>query len=75
MTYDNWKATNPADESLGPEPFDPIAEGKLVLDAEAIECGICPVCGCEISADETPCEGLEHGYQCGVALLQEGGAA
>jgi hypothetical protein len=31
------------------------------------------VCGCEISADETPCEGLEYGYKCGIALLKEGG--
>jgi hypothetical protein len=33
----------------------------------------CEVCGCEISADETPCEGLEYGYKCGISLLQVGG--
>lgn len=52
MTYDSWKAHNPADELLGPDPSR------------------CPVCGCEISADETPCD-LEYGSKCGIALLQE----
>jgi hypothetical protein len=59
MRYDTWKATNPADEWLDFEPEQPFR---------------CPVCGCEVSADETPCEGLEYGYTCGIALLQKGGA-
>jgi hypothetical protein len=62
-TDDSYRAINPADEWLGPDPRDELDEPSR-----------CPVCGCEISPDETPCEGLEYGYTCGIALLQEGGA-
>ena len=27
MTYDHWKTTNPADEFLGPDPFEAEEEG------------------------------------------------
>src|SRR5688572_26241488 len=32
MTYDHWKATNPADEFLGPEPVDEPTELELVYE-------------------------------------------
>jgi hypothetical protein len=41
MTYDHWKATNPADEELGPECalcLGPIAEAAEGLNT-------CPHCG------------------------------
>jgi hypothetical protein len=62
MTYDSWKTTNPGDEWLGSPP----CAGEVFGPSR------CPICGCGISADETPCEGLGYGYTCGIALLREG---
>jgi hypothetical protein len=62
-TNDSYLATNPADQWLGPHP-----------DEDEYEPSCCPICGCEIWPDETPCD-LEYGTKCGIALLREGRAA
>src|SRR5258708_36374295 len=51
------------------------AEDRLYAGAERMfgeEPFRCPVCGCAISTDETPCEGTEYGYTYGIAPLPAG---
>jgi len=35
MTYDSWKATNPADALHGPEPHEPTPEEQIIETFEA----------------------------------------
>lgn len=51
MSYDTWKATNPADEWLGPEPYGEAMEDRP-CDFEKFS-GECLTCGARLGE---PCE-------------------
>ncbi len=50
-TFDGWKTTDPADEWLGPEPYDEVMEEKP-CDFETFS-GECLTCGARVGE---PCE-------------------
>jgi hypothetical protein len=53
MTYDQWKTTNPDDESLGPEPCCEVCNGDKVLPVLLSKEGEDGIMIMEI--DEVPC--------------------
>ncbi len=60
MTFDSWKATNPDDETLGPEPppcMRPTKPGEAYKHARypsgwCVACGAAPEQGCRYRDDE-----------------------